>query len=84
MLAREGNVSLLAARDAEAASAVMWAAFLTAPRGSTAVACFLTAAQQWAIRACLDARLPLSVDSPVMTRGRLGPLAPYVPSGAFL
>ena len=62
----------------------MWAAFLTAPRGSTAIVTFLTAAQQWAIRTCLDARLPLSVDSPVMTRGRLGPLAPYIPSGAFL
>ena len=44
----------------------------------------MTAAQQWAIRVCLDAGLPLSVDSPVMTRGRLGPLTPYVPSGAYL
>lgn len=83
-LVRDANISLLAARDEEAASAVLWGAWLRAPRGSTTVACFLTGAQQWAIRACLDARLPLSVDSPVMIRGRLGPLAPYVPSGAFL
>ena len=83
-LVRDANISLLAARDEEAASAVLWGAWLTAPRSSTAVVCFLTGAQQWAIRAALDARLPLSVDSPVMVRGRLGPLAPYVPSGAFL
>jgi len=83
-LVRDANISLLAARDEEAASAVLWGAWLTAPRTSTAVVCFLTGAQQWAIRAALDARLPLSVDSPVMVRGRLGPLAPYVPSGAFL
>lgn len=83
-LAREGNVTLLAGRDEEAASLVLWASFLTAPRGSTAIVTFLTAAQQWAIRVCLDADLPLSVDSPVMTRGRLGPLTPYVPSSAYL
>lgn len=84
VLAREGNVTLLAARDDEAASLALWGAFLTAPRGSTAIVTFLTAAQQWAIRVCLGARLPLSVDSPVMTRGRLGPLTPYIPSGAYL
>ena len=83
-LTREGSVALLAARDEEAAELALWGAFLTAPRGSTAIVTFLTAAQGWAIRTCLDAGLPLSVDSPVMTRGRLGPLTPYVPSGAYL
>ncbi len=83
-LIRDGNVTLLAGRDEEAASLVMWGAFLNAPRGATAIVTFLTAAQQWAIRVCLDAGLPLSVDSPVMTRGTLGPLAPYVPSSAYL
>ena len=83
-LAREGIVTLLAGRDEEAAAIALWGGLLTAPPGSTAIVTFLTAQQKWAVRACLHADLPLSVDSPVMTRGRLGPLTPYVPSGAFL
>lgn len=83
-LAREGVVALVAGRDEEAAAAALWGALLSAPRGSTAVVTFMTAANQWAIRACLDAGLPLSPDGPVMTRGRLGPLRPYLPSGAWL
>lgn len=83
-LAREGQVVLLGARDAQAAALALWGALLSAPRGSTAYVTFLTGAQQWAIRTCLSARMPLSVDSPVMTRGRLGPMAPYIPGGSFL
>jgi hypothetical protein len=45
---------------------------------------FLTAGQDWAVRACLDAGLALSPDGPFFTGGDLGPLRPYVPSGAYL
>jgi ribosomal protein S18 acetylase RimI-like enzyme len=83
-LTREGFVVLLGARDEEAAALALWGALIEAPRGTTAIVTFLTAAQNWAIRVCLDAGLPLSIDSPVMTRGELGPLAPYIPSGAWL
>ncbi len=83
-LAREGNVILAAGRDDEAAELALWGALLSAPPGSTANVDFMTAAQQWAIRAVLDAKLPLSPDGPVMTSGRLGPLTPFLPSGAFL
>lgn len=83
-LVREGLVVALAGRDDEAAALALWAALLDAPRGATAIVAFLTAEQNWAIRVCLDAAMPLSVDSPVMTRGELGPLAPYIPSGAWL
>jgi len=83
-LMREGNAMLLAATDAEAASTVLWAGLTRAPRGSTALVDFMTGAQQWAITVCLDAGLPLSPDGPAFTRGRLGPLAPYLPSGAYL
>jgi hypothetical protein len=33
---------------------------------------------------CLDARLSLSPDGPMFAGGALGPLAPYIPSGAYL
>ncbi len=83
-LMREGNAMLLAARDEDAAAAVLWAGLAGAPAGSTALVDFMTGAQQWAIKVCLDAGLPLSPDGPVFTKGRLGPLAPYLPSGAYL
>lgn len=82
--AREGYVQLLVARDEEAAALALWAALVTAPAGVTALVLFMTGAQQWAIRVALDARLPLSPDGPVCVKGRLGPLAPFLPSGAFL
>ena len=83
-LMREGNAMLVAATDDEAASTVLWAGLVAAPPGSTALVDFMTGAQQWAITVCLDAGLPLSPDGPVCTKGRLGPLAPYLPSGAYL
>jgi hypothetical protein len=46
---------------------------------------WLTARQQWAIDACLDAGLRLHAhDGAVFTAGDVGPLRPYIPSGAYL
>ena len=45
---------------------------------------FITARQPWAIDVALAARLTLKTDGAVCTRGKLGPLAPYLPSGAYL
>jgi hypothetical protein len=36
------------------------------------------------VQACLRAGLALSPDGPVYVRGDVGPLAPYLPSGAYL
>ena len=83
-LARGGTVSLLGARDEEAARRVLWGVFLTAGPGATVSVDFLTAGQDWALPVCLDARLPLSPDGPMFAGGALGPLSPYVPSGAYL
>jgi hypothetical protein len=44
----------------------------------------LTARQQWAIETCLDAGLAFSPAGPLFVRGTLGPLVPYLPSGAYL
>jgi GNAT superfamily N-acetyltransferase len=83
-LLRGERISLVAGRDEEAATRVLWGAFAgTAPGASVSVD-FLTAGQDWAVRACLDAGLALSPDGPLFTGGRLGPLRPYLPSGAYL
>ena len=83
-LARGGTVTLLGARDEEAARRVLWGVFLTAGPGAAVSVDFLTAGQDWALPVCLDARLPLSPDGPMFAGGALGPLSPYVPSGAYL
>jgi hypothetical protein len=83
-LAREGNIIMLGARDEEAARRMLWALFLTAGPGATVNVDFLTSGQDWALPVCLDARLQLSPDGPMFAGGDLGPLAPYIPSGAYL
>jgi GNAT superfamily N-acetyltransferase len=83
-LIRPGRVHLLAGLDDDAATRALNAALAAMPPGATASVDFLTAGQDWAIRACLDAGLALSPDGPFFTGGDVGPLRPYVPSGAYL
>ena len=83
-LHREGMVRLLAATDEDAATALLWAVFGAAPPGATANVDFMTAGQDWAVRACVEAGLALTPDGPVFVRGEVGPLRPYLPSGAYL
>jgi hypothetical protein len=83
-LTREDRVMLVAGTDDEAATRALKAALASTPRGASVTVDFLTAGQDWAVRACLDAGLALSPDGPFFTGGDLGPLRPYVPSGAYL
>jgi GNAT superfamily N-acetyltransferase len=83
-LVRESRISLVAGVDEDAATRALHAALAAMPPGATASVDFLTAGQDWAVRACLDAGLALSPDGPFFTGGELGPLRPYVPSGAYL
>jgi GNAT superfamily N-acetyltransferase len=83
-LVRQSRISLVAGLDDAAATRALRAALAAMPPGATASVDFLTAGQDWAIRACLDAGLALSPDGPFFTGGELGPLRPYVPSGAYL
>jgi GNAT superfamily N-acetyltransferase len=83
-LLRGATIMLLAARDDAAAQRVLWGALAHAPAGATASIDFLTAAQQWAFPVVLGAGLALSPDGPVFVRGDVGPLRPYIPSGAWL
>jgi GNAT superfamily N-acetyltransferase len=81
---REGSPRLLAARDEEAAAALLWAAITDGPRGGTVGVDFISAGQDWAVGVVLDAGLALSPDGPLFVRGDVGPLRPYLPSGAYL
>jgi hypothetical protein len=83
-VARGGNIIMLGARDEDAAQRMLWALFAHAGPGATVNVDFLTAGQDWALPVCLAARLQLSPDGPMFAGGRLGPLAPYIPSGAYL
>jgi GNAT superfamily N-acetyltransferase len=83
-LVRDGVVALLGARDQEAAQRMLWGALVAAGPGATVGVDFLTGGQDWAVAVCVDARLHLSPDGPMFAGGALGPLAPYVPSGAYL
>jgi GNAT superfamily N-acetyltransferase len=83
-LARAGSIMLLGARDEEAARRMLWALMTTAGPAATVTVDFLTAGQDWAVPVCLDAGLRLSPDGPMFAGGPLGPLTPYIPSGAYL
>jgi GNAT superfamily N-acetyltransferase len=80
----DGSPRLLAACDEDAARALLWASLAASPPGTTVQVDFMTAGQDWAVAICLEAGLALSPDGPVFVRGEVGPLRPYLPSGAYL
>ena len=85
-LVREGRVTLLAARDEDAARDLLCAALArAAAEGVPALVEWISAAQGWAVGVCLDAGLELDPHSGgVFLGGDVGPFAPYLPSGAYL
>jgi GNAT superfamily N-acetyltransferase len=84
VLVRGGEVRQLAAFDEQAAAALLQAA-LASVAGRAASVEWMTAAQNWAMRTCLDAGLELKADlGGVFLGGDVGPFAPYLPSGAYL
>jgi GNAT superfamily N-acetyltransferase len=81
---RDGSPAPLCATDPGAAVDLLLSSFATAAPGATVHADFLTAGQDWAVAAALGCGLSLSPDGPMFTRGELGTLTPWVPSGTFL
>lgn len=81
---RDQRVWMVAGLDEPAALRALNGAFLATPPGASVTVDFITAGQDWAVRACIDAGLALSPDGPFFTGGDLGPLRPYLPSGAYL
>jgi GNAT superfamily N-acetyltransferase len=83
-IARNGWPWLLAARSEAAAEDLLWSVFVSGPRGGSVEVDYVTAENQWAIRVGLAAGLVLSPDGPTFVRGAVGPMAPYLPNGAYL
>ena len=81
VLRSNGDVMWLAA-ETEATAGRLLRAALAQPEGETEVE-WVTARQAWAVDALLDARLPLLPGGSLALRGGLGPMAPYLPSGAY-
>jgi GNAT superfamily N-acetyltransferase len=82
-LATATKVGLLAAND-PAASRDVLRAVLASAGGVRVSVDWLTAAQGWAVRTCVEAGLELSNDGAVFLGGDVGPFRPYLPSGAYL
>ncbi len=79
-----GRVWLLAARDEEAATSLLWRALeLASSQAGLVSARWITGGQQWALRVLLAAGLRLSVHGAFCVRGAPGPLSPYLPSPPF-
>lgn len=80
VLGRSGVVLLGAGTPAVAAD-LLWSALAEAEGDVEVVP--ITSAQQWAVDVALRARLSLSLTESVCTRGVVGPMTPYLPSGAY-
>jgi GNAT superfamily N-acetyltransferase len=80
----DGGVRALAATDDTIAADLLRAVLAAAPAGEDFALSFMSAAQQWAMRVALDAGLQLRPGGAVAVRGEVGPLHPYLPSGAYL
>jgi GNAT superfamily N-acetyltransferase len=82
--ARDGWPAVVAAIDEAAAIDLTWSALATGAPGASVHIDFLSQGNDWAVGLALDAGLSLTPDGPTFVRGDIGPLAPYLPSGAYL
>jgi GNAT superfamily N-acetyltransferase len=82
--AREGSPALVAATDDAIATDLLWSVIATAQPGQSIHVDFISTGHDWAIQVCLAARLAMSPDGPLFVRGDVGPMRPYLPSGAYL
>lgn len=83
VVVRDGRPVVLAADDETTATALLFSALRRAEPDTEIEVAWLTANQQWAIRACLRAGLELHPVGPVMISGRPDPPHPYIPNGAY-
>lgn len=80
-LTRRNVLVSVAATTEDAARRLLWTAL--AELEEPAEVEWLTGEQQWAIDVCVEARLALRPGGVVCRQGALGPMSPYLPSGAF-
>jgi predicted N-acetyltransferase YhbS len=76
-----GRLKVLGAGDPGTAQALLWAALAETTDDVEVWA--VTGAQQWALEVALQARLTIRPGSSLCTRGPLGPMTPYLPSGTY-
>src|SRR5918997_650140 len=81
---RDGSPAVLAATDPGVARDLLWACLERTPSEEKVDVDWITGNQNWAVAVSLEAGLSLSPAGPICTRGVLGPLTPYLPSGPFL
>lgn len=78
---RDNRLRLLGATDEATAGRVLWR-FLAASDAAVDIWC-LTAAQDWAVRVALAARLRVVCAGPLFIAGRPRPPGPWLPSGWY-
>ncbi len=76
-------VWLLAARDVDAATALLWSALEGVEANDRASVRWITRDQGWAIDVLVRAGLSLTTYGAIGVRGRPGTLAPFIPSPPF-
>lgn len=83
ILNTDGLYTVCASRPSLAARLLSAAIAMASERTGTIVVGPMTGLQPWAIDVCMSLRLRLQPGAGVCTRGQMGPLAPYIPNGAF-
>lgn len=83
-LARDGVSYLVCALDEEAASDLTWSALALAGPGEHVAVTNIGPGNDWALRVVFDAGLTPRLDGALFSDGLDAPLAPYLPSGAYL
>ena len=81
---RNGSPAIVAATEPGIAQELLWACLALAPEGEEVEVAWITGRQNWAVPVALKAGLALSPYGPICTRGDVGPLTPYLPSGPYL
>ena len=82
VLLRKAHVTILGATDDATAAALLWRALARAGEEKASLYC-LTAAQDWAVKVCLAARLKVVGAGPLFVSGMDHPPGPWIPSGWY-
>jgi ribosomal protein S18 acetylase RimI-like enzyme len=77
------GVWLLAARDAEAATVLLWSGLELCVDADGRCIRWITGEQDWAIGVAVQARLRITAYGALAVRGRPGSMRPFIPSGPF-
>jgi GNAT superfamily N-acetyltransferase len=78
------RIKLVAGIDDAVAAALLRALLARMPAAGEVKLDFITAGQDWAVRELFEAGLELRPGGAVFTRGDVGPMRPYIPSGSYL